>query len=192
MAKSQTRTESSTYGDYRTWPDDERWEIIEGVPCAMTPAPTRRHQEILGRLFLQIASQLQGRTCKVYFAPFDVRLPGTSEDESDDDTVVQPDLSVICDPAKLDRKGCRGAPDFVVEVISPSTTSHDQITKSELYERHGVREYWIVHPADRLVFVRRQQEQGGYGAPLILEAKGTLEAEVLPGVTVNLDEVFTE
>ena len=191
MAQAKTSRERHTYGDYVTWPDDERWEIIEGVAHAMTPAPTSRHQVILGELFFQVRRQLQGRTCRAYLAPFDVRLPGGDHDDSLDDTVVQPDLSVICDRAKVDAKGCRGAPDLVVEISSPSTASRDQLEKAALYEKNGVREYWIVHPADRLVYIRRLEEDG-FGPILVRAAEGPLESAAVSDLVVDLEALFAE
>ena len=193
MAQVKTRREHLTYGDYVSWPEDERWEIIEGVPHAMTPAPTTRHQVILGEPFFQLRAQLQGRSCRAYLAPFDVRLPGDGHDDTLDDalddTVVQPDLSVICDPAKVDAKGCRGAPDLVVEIISPSTASRDQLLKAALYEKHGVKEYWIVHPVDRLVYIRRLEE-GGFDRMLVCADEGTLASSAVSDLVVDLEALF--
>jgi len=121
--------EYHTYADYCSWPDDARYELIDGVAYAMGPAPVRRHQGILGEVFRQVANVLEGSPCRPYIAPFDVRLPKAGEIDDEVNTVVQPDLVVICDRAKLDDKGCRGAPDWVVEVLSPSTAGHDQILK---------------------------------------------------------------
>ncbi len=179
-----------TYGDYLTWPEEERWELIDGIPWNMTAAPSRAHQEILGDLFRQISTFLLDKTCLAFFAPFDVRLPEAGEADDDITTVVQPDLSVICDPAKLDERGCRGAPDVIMEVISPATAVRDQIHKVALYEKHGVKEYWLVHPTDRLVTIRLLDAAGRYGMPRIHEAKGRLPVATLPGLEIDLDEVF--
>ena len=153
-----------TYADYAQWPDDERWELINGEAYAMT-APQRLHQDIVFELGRQIGNYLQGKPCKGYTAPFDVRLPRKDEADAKIETVVQPDLSVICDPTKLDRLGCRGAPDWIVEVLSPSTTLKDMNTKRSLYELHGVREYWIIHPEDRWLMVYTLDAQDRYGKP---------------------------
>ncbi|MBU0566484.1 Uma2 family endonuclease [bacterium] len=182
--------ERYTYGDYLNWPDEERWELIEGEAYDMSPAPSRWHQQIAGELFKQIAVFLTGKKCEAYFAPFDVRLPRADEDDSETMTVVQPDIVVVCNPAKLDNRGCRGAPDLVVEILSPFTASKDQIEKLALYEKHGVKEYWIIHPTDNLLTVRLLEEDGKYGIPAIYEGKGSLEVATLPGLTVNLDAVF--
>jgi Uma2 family endonuclease len=184
----QRKTSSAatfTYGDYRHWPEDERWELIDGVPFCMSPAPSRSHQEWAGQLYRQIADYLDGKPCQVYIAPFDVRLPEWDETENDDiRTVVQPDISVICDRAKLDEAGCRGAPDWIIEVLSPGTAAKDQIRKKALYERHGIREYWLVHPIDHLL-TRYLLEEDRYGAPLVEETVGTTPAHVLPGLEID-------
>jgi len=127
-------------------------------------------------------------------APFDVRLP--REDEADDEveTVVQPDISVVCDVAKLDERGCRGAPDLVVEVLSPSTAGRDHLTKRALYERHGVREYWLVHPIDRIVTVhrRRGEGEGKFGVPELFEARGVVPSVGFDGLAIDWDQAFAD
>ena len=186
MQPAQKTRQHFTYGDYRQWPEDQRWELIDGEAYAMAPAPTRIHQALVGEIFRQIANFLAGKPCKVYVAPFDVRLP--AQDEADDDTatVVQPDIAVICDEAKLDDKGCRGAPDWLIEVLSPSTASRDHVQKKALYERHGVREYWLVHPADRLL-TRYHGQNGVFGPALIEETRGATAVGVLPGLEIQWD-----
>jgi Uma2 family endonuclease len=180
-----------TYGDYCTWPDDMRVELIEGVVYDMSQGPTRLHQDISGELFWQIKSYLRkGASCKVYAAPFDVRLPEGDEPDDDVCNVVQPDIVVVCDFGKLDKKGCSGAPDFIVEIISPSTAGKDHIQKLRLYEKHGVKEYWIVHPLDSFLTVRILQQNGKYGNPMIFEGKGTIKVTVLPELEIDLDAVF--
>jgi Uma2 family endonuclease len=173
-----------TYGDYRRWPAEERWELIDGAAYAMSPAPSRGHQEVVGELFRQIANFLAGKPCRPYIAPFDVRLPEAGEADDAVKTVVQPDISVVCDPAKLDEAGCRGAPDFIVEVLSPGTSSKDQIHKKALYERHGVGEYWLVHPVDHTL-TRYFLEDGRYAAPLIEETVGITPVRTLPGLSID-------
>ncbi len=179
-----------TYGEYLTWPEwplGERYELIDGVAYAMTPAPSRSHQRLLGELFREIAQALEQSGCEVNIAPFDVRLPDHDEADEAIVNVVQPDLVVVCDPAKLDERGCRGAPDWIVEVLSPSTAAHDQIRKLALYERHGVKEYWLAHPTDRVVTVYRLEE-GRYGRPEIHEMNGRVTARCC-GVEVDWDRV---
>ncbi len=138
MSLPQRDEQHHTYGEYLQWPDDRRYELIDGVAYAMTPAPTRRHQEVLLEIARQVANALLHHACKAFIAPFDVRLPKGDEADEQVDTVVQPDLSVVCDPDKLDERGCRGAPDWVVEVLSPATASHDHKLKRAVYERAGV------------------------------------------------------
>lgn len=183
--------EHHTYADYCSWPDDVRYELIDGVAYAMGPAPVRRHQGILLELARQVANVLEGSPCRPYIAPFDVRLPKADEIDNEVDTVVQPDLVVICDRAKLDDKGCRGAPDWVVEVLSPSTAGHDQILKRALYQRVGVREYWLVHPVDRIVTIYTLNA-GSYGVPDVRELVGTLAVGVLPEIVIDWERVVRE
>lgn len=180
-----------TYGDYLAWDDEERWELIEGVPYNMTPAPSRFHQEILVNLSWIFRSFLEDKPCRVYFAPFDVRLPEKYERDEDVTTVVQPDLVVVCDLKKLDDRGCRGAPDLIIEVLSPSTAARDHIQKLALYEKHGVREYWLVHPVDRIATVYYLlEETGRYGKPRVFATDDTVEVAVLPGLAIVLGRVF--
>jgi Uma2 family endonuclease len=176
--------EHYTYRDYLTWPDDVRCELIDGKVYMMTPAPLLSHQDVVGEIFRQTANQLQGKPCRTLMAPVDVRLPKSAEADEDTDTTVQPDVLVVCDSSKLDRRGVRGAPDWVVEVLSPSTASRDQIVKRRLYELHGVREYWLVHPIDRLLTVYRLID-GEYGKPEIFELQGLTAITVLPDVVID-------
>lgn len=175
-----------TYGDYRLWPDDQRWELIDGKAYDMSPAPTRTHQTLVVEMVRQIGNYLEDKPCEVYVAPFDVRLPAGDEDDDRITTVVQPDIAVICDPAKLDEAGCRGAPDWIVEVLSPVTAAKDQIRKRDLYQRHGVREYWLVHPTDHIL-TRYRLEAGGFGPALIEETRGATAVGILPGLEIRWD-----
>ena len=143
----RTNNRKQSYADYQTWPDDERYEIIDGIVYAMN-APLRVHQEILLEMARQFANYLKGKPCKVYIAPFDVRFTDRAKNEDEIFDVVQPDLSVICDHDKLDDKGCLGSPDLVVEILSPSSASYDNIKKRALYEKYGVKEFWLVHRQD--------------------------------------------
>ncbi|MDH7555291.1 MAG: Uma2 family endonuclease, partial [Spirochaetota bacterium] len=140
-----------TYADYLTWTGDERWELIDGVAYDMTPAPDVNHQVIVGNTYQIISEYLEGKTCRVFLAPIDVRLP--ESDAADDAvyTVVQPDVVVVCDPEKIEKRGIIGAPDLVVEVLSASTAYKDETEKLNLYERHGVKEYWIVNPGAKYI-----------------------------------------
>lgn len=178
-----------TYADYLTWPEDIRYELIDGKAFLMAPAPALDHQDIAGEIYRQVANQLDGKPCRPFIAPVDVRLPRHDQGNAGDDaidTVVQPDVLVVCDPARTDRRGIRGAPDWVVEVLSPATAAHDQIVKRRIYERAGVPEYWLVHPQDRTVTIYVLIE-GQYGRPEIFELKGETPIGVLPGVVIAWD-----
>ena len=185
-----------TYGDYLHWPEDVRYELIDGEAYLMAPAPTATHQRLVGELFRQIADALEDRDCEVFIAPFDVRLPRADEEDEAIDTVVQPDLTVVCDPGKIDERGCRGAPDWVIEVLSPSTAAHDQTRKLAAYERAGVRECWLVHPGDRTVMVYTIADEAiasrAYGRPAISELVGTLDSSAVDGVRVDWSRVLRE
>jgi len=173
-----------TYADYLTWPDDFRCELIDGKVYMMSPAPLLTHQDTAGEMFRQAANALHGKSCRALIAPVDVRLPTQAEADESSDVVVQPDVLVVCDSSKLDRRGVRGAPDWVVEVLSPSTAGKDQIEKRRLYERHGVREYWLVHPTDRILTVYRL-EHGEYGKPEICKLEGQTQVGAVPEVVID-------
>jgi len=183
--------ERFTYGQYCQWDDGERWELIDGVPYNMTPAPLRRHQDISTVVLSRIADFLRGKPCKVYHAPFDVRFADCDEQEDENvSTVVQPDLAVICDEKKLDDRGCRGAPDLVVEILSPSTSRKDIGVKFSLYERHGVREYWIIHPAEESLMIFNLGGDNRYGRPQGYGRGDIATSKVLEGFELNVEEVF--
>jgi Uma2 family endonuclease len=184
MPQSAPTERHFTYGDYRRWPDDERWELIDGRPFNMSPAPTRLHQKLVLEIARQLGNQLEDGPCEVYVAPFDVRLADGDESDEEVANVVQPDVIVICDPTKLDDAGCRGAPDWIVEVLSRSTAVKDQTEKLALYERHGVREYWLVHPTDQVLTIYRLQD-GAYGRPLIGPLAGESECAAVRGLRVR-------
>ncbi|MFW5815795.1 MAG: Uma2 family endonuclease [Wenzhouxiangella sp.] len=177
-----------TYGDYKTWPEDVRYELIDGTAWLMSPAPGRRHQEMVGEIFRQAANALADAPCRTYIAPFDVRLPRGNEADDAIDTVVQPDVLVVCDRDKLDEAGLRGAPDWVVEVLSPSTAAHDQTRKLAVYERSGLPEVWLVHPTDRML-TRYRLVDGRYGRPAIQELEGTTTVTDLPEIAIDWDKV---
>lgn len=180
-----------TYADLLEWEGDIRYELYGGQPRAMSSLSTI-HQEILGEFHLQFGNYLRGKKCKVYFAPFDVRLfeePG--ERPEDTDTVVQPDLMVVCDPDKVDLHGVRGAPDLIIEILSESTRKLDRLIKFNLYQRSGVREYWIVDPASRTAAVYTLEEGAYHGAETYgLDA--VVPVGVLEDCRIDLSAVFPE
>lgn len=192
MPNPQKREKATyTYKDYCCWSaKDGRFELIDGVEYSMTPGPSRSHSLIVTELGRQFANFFLGKSCEVHLAPFDVRFSEPDEADEDISTVVQPDISIICDPKKLDEKGCRGAPDLVVEILSPSTASKDHIKKRAIYEKHGVKEYWLVHPTDRTVMVYRPDAAGKYNIFLVLDATSKLSTPLFPGLEVDLGQVF--
>jgi Uma2 family endonuclease len=185
-----------TYRDYLTWPEDERWELIGGVAYNMLSAPNLRHQAIVGLLYRRLGNFLEGRSCKVYVSPVDVLLPELDEeDDGDVSNVVEPDIVVFCDRTKLKKYGARGAPYLAVEVLSPSTHVKDLREKFDLYQRMGVREYWIIDPAGEWLnrFVRG--EDGRFGPAELrypLFKKGPIASMVLEGFSVDPAEIFAE
>ena len=180
-----------TFADCLTWDENDRAELIGGEIVMMAPT-SRVHQKISGELFRQLANFLEGKKCEVYAAPFAVRLFEKSGDAPEDvDTMVEPDISVVCDHGKLDSHGCKGAPDLVVEVLSPSTHRHDRLVKLDLYQRAGVREYWIISPEEKTAQVFLLQN----GLLLPWEVYGPQDVgkvNVLDGCFVELSKVFAE
>ena len=183
--------ERYTFADVLAWDDNERAEIINGEAVMMAP-PTSTHQEISGELFRQLANYLEGKKCRVYAAPFAVRLFEQDGDTPEDvDTMVEPDISIVCDLGKLDKHGCKGAPDMVVEILSPSTRRHDRLVKLNLYQRARVREYWIVDPDNESVQVFMLDG----GTLKIHEDYGredVAKVNVLDGCFIELSKVFSE
>ena len=184
--------ESFTYGDYLSWPDEECWELIDGLPYRMSAAPSRLHQAISRELLTQFNLYLKGQTCKVYAAPFEVRLPKGKEAEEKIDTVVQPDLVVVCDPQKLDERGCKGAPDLVVEIISPHTAVIDMKIKRYLYERVGIKEYWLVDPANKIVQIYEGVDNGQYVKPRIYTDHDQVKVGIFSDLNIDLALIFAE
>ena len=181
-----------TFADVLTWDENERAEIIDGEVVMMAPAPARVHQEVSMELSSQFHAYLKGKKCKVYAAPFAVRLFEQDGDSPEDvDTMVEPDITVVCDPSKLDERGCKGAPDMVVEILSPSTQRHDRFTKFSLYQRAGVREYWIVDPDSRTAqsFIL---EDGHYSVKEFGTAGDKMTVNVLEDCVIDLSEIFPE
>ncbi len=181
-----------TYADYMEW-NEGRWEIIDGEIFDMTPAPRRVHQEILTELVVLLGNYFKTNPCRLYAAPFDVRLVHDL-DSSDQDihTVVQPDIVVVCDEEKLDERGCKGAPDFIIEILSPSTATRDLKTKRDLYEHFGVPEYCLVHPTDEMAMVYRLNEQGIYDKAEIYGREDSIVLRTFPDLALLLADVFSD
>ena len=183
-----------TYADYILWKFQERVELFKGRIFPMA-APSVAHQRVSGILFFTIQSYLKkkNRNCDVFSAPFDVRLPLPPERATDHkvDTVVQPDLCVVCDENKLDKRGCVGAPDLVVEILSEGNSSREMKAKFELYQNAGVSEYWIIDPEHKLAFIYfLDQNTQKYIPTLALTSDDAIESNVLEGLSVNLNELF--
>ncbi len=179
-----------TYGDYLGWSRDYGDEIIDGVAYVREPpSPSYVHQELAGALYSQLWRALEGRSCRVCIAPLDIRLPNSDESDERVETVVQPDVFIVCDHGKIDKLGVRGAPDWLAEVLSPSTASYDQIVKIPLYERAGVQEVWLLHPTDRTLAIYRLAD-GRYGRPIYQELKGQTLLSSVPGVSVDWDLIM--
>lgn len=179
-----------TYADYLLWQFEERVELLRGKIRQMA-APSRKHQDICGNLYRNFSNALWKSPCKVYIAPFDVRLVRTRE-EKKVTTVVQPDLCVICDRSKLDERGCNGAPDLIVEILSPGNSRTEMKDKFELYQEAGVLEYWIANPAEKMIQIFRLGKQGQYiGRPAAFEGD-LLTTPLVPNLEVNVTEVFED
>ena len=180
---------SYTYADYLMWQFQERVELIRGRLFRMSPAPNLAHQKAATSLTGLIWAFFQRKTCQVFAAPFDVRLP-VSRKKGQDTTVVQPDLCVVCDESKLDEQGCAGAPDLVVEILSPGNSRSEMKDKFEVYEEAGVREYWIVSPAERVVLIYVLTDEGKYIGLAPVTDEAPLRAHIFPELVIDLKEVF--
>jgi len=190
VRSAKERKDDFTYEDLCSWPDDERWELIDGVAYDMSPAPLRVHADISKALLVAFELYLRGKPCKVYHAPFDVRLPLGEESDNQIKNVVQPDILVVCDEKKLDDKGCRGAPDLVIEILSPTTASRDCIKKRALYERHGVKEFWTIDPTNRLVHVYLLDSDGRYSRFTVYGDSDVVNVSIFDDLQIDLKEIF--
>jgi Uma2 family endonuclease len=182
-----------TYADYLTWETDKRYEIINGTAYMMS-APSVAHQAISRELLLQFGNFLKGKSCQVFAAPFDVRL-FPKEDESDD-TVLQPDLLVICDKTKIaDGKACRGAPDLVIEILSPSNRDIPMLLKFSKYLKAGVREYWLIDPEEKDVVVhileRTDEKSQDHYISTVHSGPEPLAVSILPGLNIDFNSVWS-
>ena len=185
-----------TYADYLTWNFKERIELIRGKIFKMSPAPTFKHQQIAGNIFAAMYFFLKNKDCKVLIAPVDVRLKGKPFQKKklrDDEitTVVQPDIIVVCDEEKLiDERSVDGAPELVVEILSPGNTRTEIKYKFDLYEENGVEEYWVVYPEYKLIHVYLLNEEGKYGKPVFYEANENIKSTVLKGLRIPTNDIF--
>lgn len=183
---------SYTYADYLLWTFEQRVELLRGKIRPM-PVPSRKHQGIVTGLTRVFANALWKSSCKVYVAPFDVRFVRFDQKKNKDvTTVLQPDLSVICDPTKLDDRGCIGAPDLIVEILSPGNSRTEMRDKFEIYQEAGVLEYWIVNPTEKMIQVWKLNDEGFYiGLPPKVEGD-ILTTPIIPNLEVDVTEVFLD
>jgi len=186
--------DSYTYADYLTWSYTETVELIKGKIFKMSPAPSAYHQAISTKLLSRVEYFLGNTSCQVFHAPFDVRLPLPTHQKKDEEitTVVQPDLSVICDPKKIDARGCLGPPDWIIEILSPSTAHKDMKEKFEVYEKAGVKEYWIVFPVEKNILVYTLNEEGKYIGLSPFVRDDTISPVLFPNLKINLTDVFPD
>ncbi|GHU88506.1 hypothetical protein FACS189476_05730 [Spirochaetia bacterium] len=176
-----------TYADYLAWETDKRYELMDGVAYMMA-SPSVIHQRISRGLTLQFGTFLLGKTCEVFAAPLDVRL--FPQEDHTDDTVLQPDLLVVCDRTKLSKGSCDGAPDLVIEIVSPSNTVQEIVKKFNYYLDAGVREYWVVNPDDKTVQVHVLKE--GHFVSTIYKNDNTIPVSILPGLGIDLKSIWEE
>ena len=184
-----------SYADYLTWQFNERVELIKGKIMAMSPAPTVKHQNISGNLYAQLRPFFRKRCCQVFYAPFDVRLYDRKKSllqNQDVITVVQPDLCVICDTALLDKRGCNGAPDLIVEILSKGNFKHDLRTKFALYQEAGVNEYWVVRPYEKSIEQFVLNAEGKYQTQAIYVDDDYLQCHLFPDLQIDLTDVFMD
>jgi Uma2 family endonuclease len=178
-----------SYADYLGWNIPEMVEIIKGRVFKMNAAPKRIHQKISGKLFLKFGNFLEDKKCEVYDAPFDVRLSKNYDGNDTIFTVVQPDICVICDPNKLDEAGCLGAPDLIVEILSPGNSKKELQNKYEVYEESGVLEYWVISPEAETLLVYTLIN-GKYQASKLYTSGDQISTPILPGLSIDLEELF--
>lgn len=183
----QRDAQHHTYADYLVWSANSGNEVIDGIAYIREPpSPSRLHQEVVGELCYQVTIALRGKRGRAYVAPFDVRLPKGGNADDEIDTVVQPDILIVCDLQKLDERGMHGAPDWIGEVLSPSTASYDRSTKLHAYERAGVPEIWLIDPIDRTVAIY-QMAAGHYAQPVVHELAGRTAITAVPDVSIDWD-----
>jgi Uma2 family endonuclease len=184
-------TKTYTYADYLTWKLNERVELFKGFIMKMSPASSSSHQIYSGRLSYLLMQFLRKSSCQVFAAPFDVRLINKRKSTADKEitTVVQPDISVICDPQKIDERGCLGSPDLIIEIVSKGNTKKELENKFELYQENGVKEYWVVQQGDETVVVF-DLVRGKYQYRKIYSNDGIIPVKVIKGLEIDLKEVF--
>jgi len=180
-----------SYADYLTWTMDEMVELIKGKIFKMNAAPKRIHQKVSLKVAIKLYNFLEGKTCEVYEAPFDVRLPVKSKMNEAIFTVVQPDICVICDKSKLDDAGCIGAPDLIVEILSKGNNKKELVNKYEVYEESGVHEYWIIHPEEQTLLIYTLVN-GSYQPSRLFTNGDIVKSKIISGFKLNLNDIFND
>ncbi len=192
MDATITANKKYSYADYLQWLDDKRRELFNGIAKLMSPAPSSEHQAVSGEIFVALKTRLKKKKCKIFYAPFDVRLPENNKtDDKEIFTVVQPDISIICDETKIDSKGCLGAPDMIIEIVSEKNSKRDVEDKFLIYQKHGVREYWLVFPHEKTVqcFVLKNNK---YQLAGMFAEKGKVKVNIFDDIYINLEDIFEE
>ncbi len=179
-----------TYADYLTWSFEQMVELIKGKLFILSPAPASRHQKISNGFLIHVLPHFANQSCQIFHAPFDVRLIKDIKNEENITTVVQPDICVICDPEKIDEKGCIGSPDWIIEILSPATAKKDYNEKFNLYEENGVKEYWVVNPDANMVDQFVLDENGCYYQKAVYFKPQILQPHIFPDLTIDLGIVF--
>ncbi len=182
-------TKTYTYADYFSWKFEERVELIKGKIFRMSPAPNRIHQKLAGYIHIRLGNHLENKSCEVYEAPFDVRIPRKLKDDKEIVTVLQPDVCVVCDLSKLDKRGCLGAPDLVVEVLSPGNNAKELKNKHDVYEEAGVKEYWVVSPQNQWLRIHTLVDGKFSGSPYFV-AGDIAASSVLSGFSIDVTDMF--
>jgi len=180
-----------TYADYLNFDFEYMVELIKGQIFKMSPAPTSWHQMISTALIVTIGGYLKSKSCQLFHSPFDVILPIANEKKNTSTTVVQPDLCIICDLEKIEKVGCFGPPDLIIEILSPSTKKKDLTHKYEIFEETGVPEYWVIYPNDKMLQIHLLEE-GSYNRPLIFDDKDVVSPYLFPDLKIDLKLVFVE
>jgi Uma2 family endonuclease len=179
-----------TYADYLKWQFEERLELFRGKIFKLA-APNTKHQTVAAKLHLRIGGYLENHSCFVFIAPFDVRLPVQNKKKDNEiTTVVQPDLGVVCDRSKIDERGCLGAPDLVVEILSPGNSHKEVRLKFELYEEAGVQEYWVINPVEENVVVFILNKDGKFGSAKMYAGKDVISSHAINGLNVYVSDIF--
>jgi Uma2 family endonuclease len=186
---SNNFTPPTNYADYLQTANEERWEIIDGVPYNMVPSPSLDHQNIVSNLQGEFYAYLKGKECRSFVAPFDVRLHVEGKSNHEIKNVVQPDLTIVCDKSKLDDKGCNGTPDMVIEVLSPATAKRDRSDKLKLYKVTKVKEYWIIDPFNKTVEVNRIQDNV-FGEPVVYGENEKIQVGIFEDMVLELQHIF--